>query len=225
GPIAKWLNINRGNRMLSLVAMSSKAVGINDWIRKNKGSDFENADALFAEGDIVTTLIKCAHGETITLVHDTTLPRPYSRANVLQGTNAIWSEDKHSVLIDGEAKSNGWDHEWTNLDELYERFEHPLWKWFRERKIEAGHGGMDYLSMRAFVDSVKYGTEPPIDVYDAAAWMVITVLSEDSVAMGSMPVAIPDFTNGKWTRRKEPVETRFSLDYIPTELIENYDGE
>lgn len=38
----------------------------------------------------------------------------------------------------------------------------------------------------------------PIDVYDMATWMSITPLSERSIQLGSMPVEIPDFTNGKW---------------------------
>lgn len=74
---------------------------------------------------------------------------------------------------------------------------------------------MDYLVLRAYVESIKNQTDTPIDVYDTATWMVITCLSEDSVAMGSMPVPIPDFTNGKWIDRKEPKPWKYSLDVIP----------
>ena len=38
-------------------------------------------------GDINLTLIKTANGRTIYLVHDTNLPRPYSRIHMLQGTH------------------------------------------------------------------------------------------------------------------------------------------
>ena len=55
---------------------------------------------------------------------------------------------------------------------------------------------MDYLVFRAFVESVKNGTGVPIDIYDAAAWMAVTCLSEESIALGGAPVAIPDFTGG-----------------------------
>lgn len=64
GPIAKYLNINRGNRFLTLVSMSSKARGLHEWIVKHKGPEHEHAKIEFAEGDIVTTMIKCAHDET-----------------------------------------------------------------------------------------------------------------------------------------------------------------
>ena len=118
GPISKWLSINRGNRMTYLCSMASKSGGINEWIKAHKGHDFENADRNFALGDVVTTMIKCAHGQTILLIHDTSLPRPYSRGNRLQGTKAIWLEDKMSFFIDGISPAKGWDHEWESLKNI-----------------------------------------------------------------------------------------------------------
>ena len=59
---------------------------------------------------------------------------------------------------------------------------------------------MDYLEFKAFFEALRADAPMPIDVYDAASWMVITALSEKSIAMGSMPVEIPDFTEGKWLR-------------------------
>ncbi|MBQ8552355.1 MAG: Gfo/Idh/MocA family oxidoreductase [Clostridia bacterium] len=216
GPLAKYLNINRGNRMTMLTSMSSKAVGVHDWIMRNKGENFENADHRFTQGDVVTTSIKCAHGETIVLTHDTTLPRGYSRGNVVQGTRGIWSEDRHGILLDGMGEGNSWAHKFTPIEEFYGEHMHPLWKNY---EVVGGHGGMDYLVMRAFIESVKNDTEPPIDVYDTAAWMSITVLSENSIACGSMPVAIPDFTNGKWTHRKPHVRSRYCLDEVCEDLF------
>lgn len=223
GPIAKYLDINRGNRFISLTSTASKSVGISNWIKENKGEDFENANFKFALGDVVTTVIKCAHGETITLYHDTSLPRPYSRANLVQGTKGIWSEDKHAVYIEGlSAKGNNWwGHEWDDIDNYYERFEHPLWKEYRSEGVRAGHGGMDYLVQRAFITSVLNGTNTPIDVYDTATWMAITPLSEASISCGSMPMPIPDFTNGRWLDREPVLEGKFCLNAICEDC---YDG-
>ncbi|MDD3116320.1 MAG: hypothetical protein PHO45_03030, partial [Victivallaceae bacterium] len=81
------------------------------------------------------------------------------------------------------------------------------------------HGGMDYLALQAFFDSVRTGSASPIDVYDCAAWMSVTCLSEQSIAMGSMPVAFPDFTNGKWINRKASEPGRWSLDSINPECF------
>ncbi len=217
GPIAKYLNINRGNRMLSLTAMSTKARGVNAWIRDHRGEDFENADYAFAEGDIVTTCIKCAHGETIVLTHDTTLPRAYSRGNRVQGTKGIWMEDKHGMLIDGMQDGPSWEHKFTDISEFYPEHEHPLWKKY---SAVGGHGGIDFLVMRGFIEAVKAGTQTPIDVYDTASWMVISILSEDSIAMGSMPVAIPDFTNGKWIKREPYVRSKYCLEEVCEDLFE-----
>lgn len=211
GPIAKYLKINRGNRMLTLVSVASKSCGPKDWVSKNAPDNAELYGRDFAMGDVVTTTIKCAHGETITMFHDTSLPRPYSRGNLLQGTGGIWMEDKNGVYFEGISKK---PHTWDSIDDYYEEYEHPLWKAFRKEGVKGGHGGMDWLVLRAFVEAVKYRTPTPIDVYDAASWMAITCLSEDSVAMGGHPVAIPDFTNGKWIKREPFHESTYCLDKV-----------
>lgn len=200
GPIAKWLDINRGNRFLTLSAIASQAAGLQDWARTHSGEQDKLAKYRFAEGDVVTTMIKCARGETITLTHDCSLYRPYSRRNLLQGTKGIWMEDKHAVSIEGLTRdAGGWDPAvWEELFNFKDRYGHYLWKKYREGELRGGHGGMDYLVLRAFLEAVRDNTRPPIDVYDAAAWMAITPLSEESVAMGGAPVAVPDFTDGLW---------------------------
>ena len=208
GPIAKCLNINRGNRMLTLTATASKARGLHEWVKTHRGEEYDLFNRQFTMGDVVTTVIKCAHGETITLTHDTSLPRPYSRGNRIEGTKGIRMEDKYAVYLEGVSpKADVWD----SLNNYYEKYEHPLWKWYRTEGVKGGHGGMDYLVLRAYVEAVKAGTQTPIDVYDTAAWMAVTCLSEDSVAMGSMPVAIPDFTNGKWFQREPAVLGKYCL--------------
>ena len=58
------------------------------------------------------------------------------------------------------------------------------------------------MEFKAFFTALREGKEPPIDVYDAAAWMCISALSEASIAAGGAPQEIPDFTNGKWLLRK-----------------------
>lgn len=217
GPIAKYLDINRGNRFLALTSMSSKARGLHQWIVDNKGSDHEHANIDFTQGDIVTTMIKCAHGETVLLIHDTSLPRVYSRGGRVQGTKAIWMEDKKSIHIDGVSPSENWDDldsSWEPLEKYMEKYEHPLWKEYRNAGVKGGHGGMDFLVLRAFFESVKNNTPAPIDVYDTAAWMAVTCLSEESIAMGSMPVSFPDFTCGKWISRKDEIPSKYGLSKV-----------
>ena len=221
GPLAKMLRINRGNRFLTLVSMASKSRGLNTYIKDKFGEDHEYAKINWCEGDIVTTLIKCANGETITLQHDDSLPRAYSRELRVQGDRGIYEEDGDRYIIDGKSEIKGWDYEWFKFSEDLPQNDHPLWKWFKEKGVEGGHGGMDYLVQRAFYESVMKGVEPPIDVYDTAAWMCITCLSEQSVSMGSMPVPIPDFTNGLWMQREEEPKTKYSLNKVHYDLFED----
>ncbi len=215
GPIAKYLNLNRGNRMLSLVSMASKAAGLKAWLREKRPND-PLVNAQINQGDIVNTIIKCANGETILLTHDCTLPRPYSRGGRIQGTRGIWMEDNRSIFIDGQSPVDptAWSHTWESDKAYMEKFKHPLWKEYEEFGLRGGHGGMDYLVLRAFVESVQEQKPPPIDVYDTAAWMAITCLSEQSVSMGGMPVPIPDFTNGAWIKRGPADDGPYSLDVI-----------
>ena len=204
GPIAQILDINRGNRMVSLVSMASKARGLKEYIKNNKSDDQMLMETEFAQGDVVTTMIKCARGETIVLTLDTTLPRAYSRGFRVQGTKGMFMEDNMSLFIDGEhnAYDFNWKEQWNNIEKYREQYEHPVWKKFMQDGVKGGHGGMDWLVLRAFFDCVEKNEEMPIDVYDTAAWMVISALSEQSIAMGGQVVPIPDFTNGKWITRK-----------------------
>jgi hypothetical protein len=126
-------------------------------------------------------------------------------------------EDNKSICIEGITARNpdSWDHfPWEPMEKYIDRFEHPLWKAYAEFGLRGGHGGMDYLVLRGFVESVQNGINTPIDVYDTAAWMSITCLSEQSVAMGSMPVPVPDFTDGRWIGRENAVASMYALDDI-----------
>ncbi len=198
GPVAQMLNINRGNRFISLTSTASKSAGLVDWVKKNKPNS-SVAGKTFTVGDVVTTVIKCAHGETVVVTHDTTLPRPYSRGLKVQGTGGIYMEDNASIYLDGISPVQ---HEWEPFKPYMEKYEHPLWQWYQTEGIRGGHGGMDFLVLRAFFESVMEGKTTPIDVYDTATWLAVSVLSEASIACGGMPQAFPDFTNGLFTIRK-----------------------
>jgi hypothetical protein len=119
------------------------------------------------------------------------------------------SDDNCYIYFDGQET-----HDYQPIKEFVEKYEHPLWKWYQEVGVKSGHGGMDYLVLSAFVDAVYEGEKPPIDVYDTAAWMSITCLSEQSVAMGGAPVPVPDFTNGRWIDREETRRGMYCLDEV-----------
>ncbi|AXY73000.1 gfo/Idh/MocA family oxidoreductase [Paraflavitalea soli] len=205
GPLAHCININRGNRFLTLNSFSTKTRGLHNYIVKEGGATHPNAKVNFKLGDVVTTHISCANGETILLQHDTNLPRPYSLGFRVQGTEGLWMDVNRSIYIEGKsAKGHQWDDQKTWLD----KYDHPLWAKYSNSAEGAGHGGMDFFVVNSFVESVKRKVATPMDVYDAAAWSAITPLSEQSIELGNETVEFPDFTGGQWMYRK-PV---FALD-------------
>lgn len=203
GPIAKVLNINHGNRLLSLVSVASKSAGLHDYINLNKSDDEVLKNAKFAQGDIITTIIKCANGETITITLDTTLPRFYSRGFTVRGTRGMYEEATDSVFLDSNG-DNEHDFDWRetqsgNAKNYEDEYDHPVWKKYIEDGVQGTHDGMDWLEFKTFFECLKNNEPIPVDVYDAATWMSITALSEQSITTG-LPVAIPDFTKGKWIK-------------------------
>jgi len=207
GPIAKILDINRGNRMVSLVSVASKSAGIERYIEDRKDT-FENKELIgkkFKQGDIVNTIITCENGETISLRLDTSLPRSYSREFTVRGTKGMYEEITNSVFIDGDEELFD-TAEYSrkvldNAKKYEEKYLPDYWKNITKEQLE-GHGGMDYFLFTAFFNAVRENKPMPIDVYDAAAWMSITALSEYSIANGNVSVEVPDFTRGEWKTRE-----------------------
>lgn len=209
-PIGKILKINDGNRFLSLVSVSSCAKGMHQYILDHKGENDRLAKAQFRQGDVVTTVLRCAGGETVRITLDTTLPRAYSRQFTVRGTKAAYFEDMDAIFMDGKDNEAEFEPKrlWGNAKEYEPEYDHSLW---RDYEAVGGHGGIDFLVLRAFFESVQEEIEPPIDVYDMATYISISVLSEESIARGGAVVAVPDFTNGKWTYRKEYPKFKYAL--------------
>ena len=207
GPIAKLLDINRGNRMVSLVSMSSKAVGFADYVQKHDDTINPNRKGeKILQGDVFSTLITCERGETILLRLDTSLPRFYNREFTVRGTNGLYEMGPNLVYFDGmkESFDTLWNYrEYINNASQYEEEYLPeSWKKMSAEGLKSGHGGMDGIEFRAFINCLRNGLPMPVDVYDMAAWVSIGYLSEISVKNGSAPVAIPDFTHGEYKTRE-----------------------
>lgn len=208
GPIARLLNINRGNRILTVSATASKSAGLSEYVQSKSPELDEYRNVHFRQGDMVDTILTCAGGETIHLQLDTTLPRFYNRNFTVRGTKGAYFGAMNAVCLDNpenekyfeSVKSlqmlidNGKEYEAEYLPEI--------WKEVTPEVLEAGHGGMDYFVYHAFVQALENNRPTPIDVYDAASWMAVSVLSEQSILLGGQPQCMPDFTNGKWHLRK-----------------------
>jgi hypothetical protein len=195
GPVAQCLNINRGDAFDFLVSMSSGTRGLHEYAVEKFGADSPQAKERYVLGDVNTSLIRTKLGKTIILIHDTNLPRPYTRVNLVQGTQGIAHKWPDEIYIEGKAAQA---HQWDKFDKFAAQYEHPLWKAIAARGEGRGHGGMDYIEDYRLITSLRKGEPLDQDVYDAAAWSAIVGASCESVAKFSKPIAIPDFTRGKW---------------------------
>ena len=198
GPVAVMADVNRGNRLLSLTSNATKAIGLHNHIVQKGGKEHPNAALKFKQGDVITSTIETARGETIIVTHDCNLPRPYSLGFRVQGAKGLWEVDGSRIYIEGKSAP----HRWDEADPWLDRYDHPLWQKYGEYASGSGHGGMDFFVLHAFVESARKGVSPPIDVYDAASWSAVTPLSERSIAENGAPQFFPDFTRGKWMQRK-----------------------
>ena len=207
GPVAMMVDINRGNKLTRLSSVATKARGLHKYIVNHPqgGENHPNAKLNFKLGDIVTTSIQTHNGETILLTHDTNSPRPYNLGFRVQGTQGLW-QDFHAgqfsaghIYIEGVSPKA---HQWENPEAYLKQHDHPLWKRFESDATGAGHGGMDFFVINAFLECIKRAVPFPMDVYDLATWYAITPLSEKSIAEHGQVQEIPDFTRGKWQNRK-----------------------
>ncbi len=203
GPVAHYMNLNRGDKMDYLTSVSSPARCREIYAKQNFPAGHHRQDLKFVCGDINTTLVKTALGRSIMIQWDEQLPRPYTRHNFIQGTKGAWAGFPARMAVAGITPSvESWS-QGTALSEIWKEHSHPLWNQLEEEaKKHGGHGGMDFVMVWRIVYCLRNGMPLDQDVYDAAAWSVIGPLSEWSVANRSQSIDIPDFTRGKWQEMK-----------------------
>ena len=208
GPIAQVLDIHRGDRMETLVAMDTKSVNGKAWVEKMSGQKCEQ----FANGDHTVTLIRTENGKMIEVQHNTMTPEPYNRMYQLVGTKGF--ANKYPVegyaLSGAEMKAAGVTpsaddrsgHAYmpeADKDALVKKYESPIVaKYEAKAKQVGGHGGMDFIMDSRLVYCLQHGLPLDIDVYDLAEWCCLAELGSLSMNYGNMPVEVPDFTRGYW---------------------------
>jgi predicted dehydrogenase len=198
GPVARYMDINRGDRFEYLVSMSSAPLSLKQYAAAKLPPDDPRRKETYACGDQNTSLIHTAQGRIITLEHNTSSPEPYDRINAIAGTKGIFRDYPPRIFVDGQPKE-----EFTSLDAYKEKYEDPYWKRIGDlARKSGGHGGMDFIQAYRLVECVQKGLVPDIDVYDGAAWSAPGPLSEASVKQGSAPQQFPDFTRGRWKAKR-----------------------
>ena len=154
GPVAQCMNINRGDAFDYLVSMSSPTRGLHEYAVAQFGPDSPQAQEKFVLGDVNTSLIKTKLGKTIILIHDTNLPRPYSRINYVQGTHGLARKWPDRIYVEDRSPKND---QWDEFETFAAEFEHPLWKAIAARGEGRGHGGMDYIEDYRLIQSLRRG--------------------------------------------------------------------
>lgn len=211
GPACQLLDMHRGDRMTTLVAMDTKPVNGPAYIERTTGKAPES----FANGDHTMTMIRTANGKTLHIQHDVVTPRPYSRMYQLTGTKGFANKyplEGYAFEPEQIAADSVPDHE--NLtahgfisdaqrEALTQKYIHPIIREVGEvAKTVGGHGGMDYIMDYRLIYCLNNGLPLDMDVYDLAEWCCLIPLSAISIENGSAPVEVPDFTRGAWNKVK-----------------------
>ena len=206
GPACQLLDIHRGDRLKTLVAMDTKAVTGPRCVEQQTGEKCE----YFKNGDHTLTMLTTENGKTMLIEHNVMTPRPYSRMYQLTGTDGF--ANKYPVeqycVRPGENAPKNLNHENLSAhgavsDEVKEQmmaaYKHPIHVELEAKAKEVGgHGGMDFIMDYRLVYCLRNGLPLDMDVYDLAEWCSIVELSRISLENGNMPVAVPDFTRGHW---------------------------
>jgi predicted dehydrogenase len=201
GPISLWMGINRGDRLVSMVSMDSGTRALQSFAAERWGKTHPAAQpGFFAKRDVTITLMRTAQEKLIVLRYDSASTRPAGGWEQLQGTKGGFDGSPGRQLIYLQGRSA--KEQWEPLDQYYAQHEHPYWKRDAATAAKTGHGGGDYFVMREFFAAVAEDREPPIDVYDAAAWSAVLPLSATSIAASNRAIEVPDFTRGAWKSRK-----------------------
>ena len=198
------MNLSRGDdNFKSLVSYSTPAMGRKLYAEKKYSSDHKWNKLDYNNGDLNTSIIKTTYGKTIMVQWDETSPRPYSRHNLIQGTKGILAGFPTRVALDGGVEGITKNHHsWAqgdDLEKLYEKYDHPLYKRIgEEARRMGGHGGMDFIMRFRIVECLLQGTPLDQNVYEGCFWSAVTPLSADSINSDGAPQIFPDFTRGNW---------------------------
>ena len=207
GPVCQALDIHRGDRLTTLVAMDTDPFNGPKHVEKRTGkpcTDFQN-------GDETMTMIRTAKGKSILIEHDVMTPRPYDRMYQLVGTDGyaakypvgqICLRTEATGEVDYEDLEFEKVYEGDDLEELMAKYRNPILTPELEAlaKEVGGHGGMDFIMDYRLIYCLNNGLPLDMDVYDLAEWCCVTELSRISIENGCVPVEIPDFTRGDWDK-------------------------
>jgi len=208
GPVAQYMNLSRSDDNFStLISYSTPALGRKLYAEKNYPANHKWNKLDYKNGDLNTSIIKTKFGRTIMVQWDETSPRPYSRHNLIRGTKGTLAGFPTRVALEGGVEGvNKSHHSWVqgkDLEVLYERYDHPLYKRLGAlAKKMGGHGGMDFMMRYRIIECLRKGEPLDQNMYEGCFWSAVTPLSAKSIKYGGAPQRFPDFTRGNWKTTK-----------------------
>ena len=210
GPVAQCMNIHRGDRFTTLVAMDTESFAGKAAVKRKTGKECED----FRNGDHTTTLMRTAQGKVVEIQHNVMTPQPYNRLFKLTGTKGYATKyPTPEFALSGEALKGTDAPQMDNLnahkfmdakqkDALMKKYYHPILTEYGEKGRSMGHGGMDYIMDARLVYCLQHGLSLDIDVYDMAEWCCLAELGALSMDNNCAAVSFPDFTRGHWNEVK-----------------------
>ncbi|MFH8616223.1 Gfo/Idh/MocA family protein [Streptomyces sp. NPDC017979] len=200
GPVANYLDVNRGDRAVSIVSFGTPALGLAEYRAANKPPGDPSFKETYTSADRTFSMVRTAKGRVIRLEHDVSTPHPYSRINSLGGTKGVFEDYPARIYLEPDHSN----HQWGDFGR-YADWDHWLWK--EHANPPGGHGGMDYLMVFRLVQCMRLGLVPDFDVYDAATWTAPVPLSHASIRAQGAPQEIPDFTRGEWRKARSGMDS------------------
>ncbi len=208
GPVAQVMNIHRGDRFKTLVAMDTASFHGREYVENKTGKPCPE----FRNGDHTTTLMRTEKGKVVEIQHNVMNPQPYNRLFQLTGTRGFANkypiegfvlESSHMAGAEGAPDLEDLDsHSFMseeNMKALRAHYRHPIIKKYGEMAEKVGgHGGMDFFMDVRMVYCLQNGLPLDMDVYDLAEWCCLAELGSLSMDNGNCAVSFPDFTRGHW---------------------------
>jgi len=200
GPVAQYMNLVRTDDTFErLVSFASPGFGRQQYAAAHFPPDHKWNQMKFECGDISTQIIKTRLGRTIMVQWDETTPRPYSRHDLLMGTRGVVAGYPQRAALEGLTEGT---EDWSEAEkyaQLFEKYEHPLWKRMGALAVKmGGHGGMDFIMRSRIVECLRAGEPLDQNVYEGAMWSSVRPLSAKSESEGGAPQTFIDFTRGDW---------------------------
>ncbi|MEU6166761.1 Gfo/Idh/MocA family protein [Streptomyces tanashiensis] len=201
GPVANYMDVNRGDRVVSISSFGTPALGLAEYRAAHMPAGDPSWKETYIESDRTISVVRTAKGRLIRLEHDVSTPHPYSRINSLGGTRGVFEDYPARIYLEPDHK----DDVWGDFSAYAAEFDHWLWK--EHANPPGGHGGMDYIMLYRLMQCLQLGLPPDFDVYDAATWTAPVPLSHASIKANGAPQEIPDFTRGEWTKARSGVDS------------------